>query len=291
MNIAVLGPGERAIGYTTQRILEEAKKEFKKVNLVPILNVKLKIDKKMDAVFDGKSLNKYDYILPRIDSKRAAMGYSVMKFLDSMGANKPYPAETVLMAHNKFLTLERLTLNNIPVPKTFLTGSKKSAKEIIKKEHLPIILKLLSGFGGQGVMVMESKEAAETAIDTLKILKQEILLEEYVENPGEDVRGVVAGDDVIASFKRIAASGEKKTNLHAGGRSQTVKLTSDMEDLILKSAEAVKAKICAVDMIVNGDNMYVIEVNINPGLEGIEKTTNINVAQRIVSYVKDQLKK
>jgi len=291
MKIGVLGPGENAIGYSTKRILEEARKEFKNVKLIPIIDVKLKIEKTLEAHYNKEDLGKYDYIIPRIDSKRAALGYSIIKFLDSMGVEKPYPAETVLVAHNKFLTLERLVSNNVPVPRTFLTGSKKSAKEIIKKEPLPIILKLLSGFGGQGVMIMESRETAETAIDTLKTLKQEILLEEFIENPGEDIRGIVAGEDIIASYKRIAAKGEKRTNIHAGGRAQNMKLTNDMEELIFKSAEAINADICAVDMISNDSGNYVIEVNINPGLEGIEKTTNINVAQRIVGYVKSQLKK
>ncbi len=291
MKLAILGPSERVIGYTTKRLIEEAKKEFKSVELVPLISVKLKIEKGMDAIYGKKSLSEYNYILPRIDSKRAEIGYLVMRFLDHMGINKPYGAESVLIAHNKFITLERLVSRNIPVPKTFLTGSKASAGELLNEQKLPLILKLLSGFGGQGVMIMESKEAAKSAIDTMKTLKQEILLEEFVKAGGEDIRGIVAGDEVIASYKRVAAKGEQKANIKAGGKPLAFKLTDDMTDIVLKSAEAIKANVCAVDLLQDKDRIYVTEVNINPGIEGIEKVTDINVAYRIINYIKNEIKR
>lgn len=292
MKLGILGPGPSFIKYSTKRLLEEGKRVFSSVKLVPVIDVKLKINKSgLDAIYEKESLKEFDYILPRIDSKRAVVGYPVMRFLDDMDIKKPYPAETVLIAHNKFLTLEQLIKNNLPVPETYLTGSKASAKEILKKEKLPVIIKLLSSFGGQGVMIMESKEAAESAIETMKTLKQEILLEKFIKNPGEDIRGIVAGDEIIASYKRIAAPGEMKSNIYAGGRPQPFKLNEEMCDIVLKCAEAVKSKICAVDLVQDKDKIYVLEVNINPGLQGIEKATDINVAQRIIDFVKSEVKK
>lgn len=290
MKIAITGPGEKYSGYSTKRLIEEAKKEFKHVEVIPLIDIKLTIDKGLDAIYN-KSLSKFDYILPRIDSKRASIGYPVMRFLDHMGVAKPYPAETILVAHNKFLTLETLVNHGVPVPKTFMTGSKRAAKQIIDKEGLPIILKLLSSFGGHGVMFLEGKQAAYSAIETLKTLKQEILLEECIENPGEDIRGIVAGDEIIASYKRIAAPNEKKANIHSGGRSATFKLTPEMEEIVFKSAEATKAKICAVDMLEGKNGVFVVEININPGLAGIEKTTNLNVARSIINFVKNEVKR
>jgi ribosomal protein S6--L-glutamate ligase len=291
MKLAILGPGENYIRYSTKRILEEARKDFKKVDLVPLIDVKLKVEKKLEVIWGKNSLEKYDYILPRIDSKRAGIGYPVVRFLDDMDVKKPYPAETIPISHNKFLTLQELVKHGIKVPKTYLTGSKQSAKEIVNKEGLPIILKLLSSYGGHGVMFMESKEAANSAIETMKTLKQEVCLEEYIKNPGEDLRGIVAGDEIIASFKRIAAKGEKKANYHSGGRADVFKLSQEQEEIVFKSAKAVNSKICAVDMLDNNGETFVIEININPGLELIEKTTNLNVAQRIMNYIKSEVKK
>jgi ribosomal protein S6--L-glutamate ligase len=292
MKLAILGPNPNSIGYTTKRLLEEAEKAVIDTRFVPLVEVKLKVDKDLDAIYEKKSLGDFDYILPRIDSKRAAVGYPVMRFLDELGVRKPYTAETILVAHNKFITLERLAKNNIPVPETYLTGSRRSAEDILRKQKLPLMIKMLSGFGGQGVMVIESRDAAKSVIDTMKTLKQEILIERYVDNPGEDIRGIVAGDEVIASYKRVASPEDRRANIYAGGKAKVFKLTPEMEDIAFRSAKAIESKMCAIDMIQGKDgNIRVIEVNINPGLRGIEKATDINVAQRMIEFAKSEMKK
>jgi ribosomal protein S6--L-glutamate ligase len=291
MKLAILGPGKDAAGYTTKRLLEEARKQFKKASLVPVAEVMLKVNDGMDALWEGKSILDYDYVLPRIDSKRAQIGYHVMRFLDETGIRKPYSASTIVTAHNKFLTLMEMVRRGIPVPETWITGSKDMADGIIDKQKLPVIMKLLSGFGGEGVMIMESREAAKATIHTMKTLKQEILIEKYLSNPGEDIRGIVAGDEVIASFKRIANSGEKKANIHLGGKGVDFKLSQEMREIVLKAAKAIGSKICAIDMVESKGKAFVIEANINPGLKGIEKATNINVAQRIIDFVKSEIRR
>jgi ribosomal protein S6--L-glutamate ligase len=292
MKFAVLGPRETEAGYSTKRIMEEARKDFKQVKLIPAIHVRLKTDKKgLHAFYEKDDLSEFDYILPRIDSKRAQVGYPIMRFLDHLGVRKPYVSETILIAHNKFLTLEQLAKQGIPIPETYLTSSKESAKKIMEKLKLPAVIKLLSGFGGEGVLMVDSKEAFKSIIETMKILKQEMLIEEYVPNPGEDIRGIMAGDEIIASYKRIAPPGEKKSNIHLGGRAVSYKLTGEMEDIIFKAGEAIKSKLCAIDMIVGNKGPQVIEVNINFGLKAIEKTTDINVARRIIEFVKDEVKK
>ncbi len=290
MKVAILGPSPEFAANSTKRILEEAKKQFKKAELVPVSDVVLSVGKGGTATIGDKNLADYDYIIPRIDSKRAEVGYPVFVFLDATDVRKPYPASTILIAHNKFLTLTELARKGVPVPETWLTGSKDTAGGIIDNQKLPIIMKLLAGFGGEGVMIMESKEAAKATIHTLKTLRQEVLLEEYLPNPGEDIRAIVAGEEVIASFKRIAGPGSKKANIHLGGKGVDFKITPEIREIVLKSAKAIDAKICAIDIVESRGQAYVIEANINPGLAGIEKATNINVAKRIIDYVKSELK-
>lgn len=288
--VAVLGPRESEIGYSTKRILEEAKKVFD-AKLIPIIDVKLKINKGLDALYGGRSLSKWEYILPRVDSKRAVMAYPVMRFLDHMGVKKPYPAETLQIAHNKFITLEQMVRHGIPVPETYMAASKEVAVEAIGKMKTPAVIKLLSGYGGQGVIIAESKEAAKSVIDTMKVLKQEVLLERFIPNPGEDLRGIVVGDEIIASFKRVAKEGELRANVKMGGKGTRFKLTREMEEIAFKAAEAIRAKICAVDMIEDKDGVKVIEININPGIEEMERVTSINVGGKMIDFVKDELKR
>jgi len=290
MKFALLGPSPEFAAHSTRRLLEEARKQFRHVEHVPITDIVLEVGKKTSARFGKKNLEDYDYILPRIDSKRAEIGYPIMRFLDEKGTMKPYPADTILVAHNKFLTLMALTGRGIKVPDTWITGAKEEANKILDKQKLPIIMKLLAGFGGEGVMIMESREAAKATLHALKTLKQEVLLEEYLPNPGEDIRAIVAGDEVVASFKRIAGPGSKKANIHLGGKGVDFKLPPEMREIALESAKAIDSKICAIDMVESMGKTYVIEANINPGLRGIEKATNINVAKRIIDYVKSEVK-
>ena len=278
------------MGYTTKRLIEEARAAGLKTEHIPLVEVKLMVNKKTDALYKKKSLSRFDYILPRIDSKRARIGYPVMRFLDLLGVRKPYSAETILMAHDKFITLERLAYSGINVPETYLTGSKTVAKEIVRKGRLPMMIKLLSGYGGQGVMVMESKEAAESTIETMQTLQQQILIEKFLENPGEDIRGILAGDEIIASYKRVAAIGEVRANIRAGGRGEPFKLTPEMEETVFKSAKAIGARICSVDMIESKGRPSVLEVNINTGIQGIEKATGINVAKKMIDFVKSEIR-
>jgi ribosomal protein S6--L-glutamate ligase len=291
MKFAILGPAPEFVGHSTKRMLQEAKKQFRDVEYIPLRDVVLNVGKDASAKFGKRSLEDYDYILTRIDSKRAGIGYPILRYLDETEVKKPYPAMTCLVAHNKFLTLMALTKRGVAVPETWITGSKEIANKIVDRQKLPIIMKLLSGFGGEGVMIMESKDAAKATIHTMKNLRQEVLLEEYLPNPGEDIRAIVAGDEVIASFKRIASAGSKKANIHLGGRGTDFKLSSEMKEIVLESAKAIDSRICAIDMVDSEGKPYVIEANINPGLRGIEKATNVNVAQRIIDYIKEELKR
>lgn len=291
MKLAILGPTEKLSGYSTKRLIEEGKKVFDVCQLVPLINVKLVVDKKIDAIYNKKSLTKFDYILPRIDSKRVEVGYPIIRFLDELDVKKPYNAECIIIAHNKFITLEKFVKKGIPVPRSFLTGSKSVAKDILKKQKYPVVLKLLSGFGGQGVVITKNRETAQNIVSTMKVLEQNILIEDFVANPGEDIRGIVAGDEIIASFKRIAKPGTMRANVKIGGKAVPLKLTQEMEDLVFRSAEALGSKICAVDMIDGKDGLYVIEANLNPGIEAMEKATQLNVAGRIIDFCRNELKK
>jgi ribosomal protein S6--L-glutamate ligase len=289
--LAILGPRRKSISPSTKRLICEAKASKFRVEYIPLVNIKLRVNKGLEILHDKTDISKFDYVLPRIDSKRAIIGYPVIRFLDNLDVRKPYPAETIHIAHNKFLTLEQLVKHKIKVPETYLTGSKESAMKIIDKYKLPLMIKLLSGFGGKGVMVMESKEAAKSVINAMNTLKQEVLIEKFLPNPGEDIRGFVAGDEIIGSFKRVAPTDDNRTNIKSGGRGIDYKLTSEMVETCFKCAKAIKSRLCAVDMIESKNSINVIEVNINPGIQGIEKATNINIAKRIMDFIHGEIKK
>jgi len=289
VNICILAP--KAMARSTEMIIKEAKKMFLNVDFVPIKEVVLGVDGKFEVNYKGKSLIRYDYVLPRIDSKRASFGYHVIKALDMFKVRKPYSAEAILVAHNKWASLFELSKFNIPVPKTLYTSAKKSAGSVIDDLSFPLVMKLVSSYGGKGVLFLEGETAAKSVVKTLDVLKQDLMLEEFVPNPGEDIRGFVVGDEVVASMKRIAKKGEKRANVTSGGTAKDCLLTDEETEICLKSASSLQSKILAIDMIRSNDGPKVIEVNINPGLVGITSATGVNIANKIARFCHNETKR
>ncbi|MCD6092730.1 MAG: RimK family alpha-L-glutamate ligase [Candidatus Aenigmarchaeota archaeon] len=276
--------GAKNAGITTKTIIKEAEKVFYKVKYVPLNDIVLKINEKSSEMFYKKeNLSNYDYCLPRIDAARAQHGYHVIKFMDIKGMKKPYSAETVLIAHNKFMSLDVLKRAGVPVPETYLVSSIESAKLLLKKMKYPVIIKIVSGFGGRGVMLLENLEAAISVVETLKLMRQQLIIEEYVKNKNEDKRAYVIGGRVVAGYRRKCKKDEFRSNILAGGTAEYITLSEELQDIAIKAASAIDSDIVAVDMLESKDGPKVIEVNINPGLKGIQPF--VNVAKLIVEYM------
>ncbi|MBI5347614.1 MAG: RimK family alpha-L-glutamate ligase [Candidatus Aenigmarchaeota archaeon] len=279
-------------GKSTKMLISEAEQVFKTVAYVPVNKILLKLsDKKAEMSYEGKDLSKFDYCLPRIDSKRAQHGYHVIKFMDMIDIKKPYSAETILIAHNKFMTLETLRKADIPIPVTYLIDSIDTAKSVLEKMEYPIVVKIVDSFGGLGVMMFDDKETALSAIDMLKSLRQQLIVEEFIKNPGEDIRAFVVGGKIVASMKRIAQRDETRANILLGAKAKYIKITGEMEDIALKAASASGSDIVAIDMIESPDGPKVMEININPGIKGIQKAVNINMAKIIIDFVAEEVQK
>ena len=86
-------------------------------------------------------------------------------------------------------------------------------------------------------------------------------------------------------MKRQAKKGDFRSNLHQGGKGINIKLSEEERQVAIKSAQAMGLEVAGVDMLQSKRGPLLIEVNASPGLEGIEKTTNINVAKKIIKHI------
>jgi ribosomal protein S6--L-glutamate ligase len=174
------------------------------------------------------------------------------------------------------------------MPKAYLAATSASAKKILETINYPVIMKFPSGTQGKGVMYAESFAAANSMLDALIALKQPFIIQEYVETGGTDTRCIVVGDKVVAAMRRVAIEGEKRANIHAGGFGELVTLDKKQKKIAVESAKVVGAEICAVDILQGAKGPVVIEINLSPGLQGITKATNIDVADKIAKYLHDK---
>ena len=272
---------------SSQMVAEKAKSFFKEVDMLDIRKVEVHLgDKKgPQVIYDGKPLEEYDCIYCKGSYKYALLGRGITAALKDK-CYMPLSPESFTVGHDKFLTLVNLQKEGIPMPKTYLAGTVKEAKKLIEKSHFPAIIKIPSGTHGKGVMFADSAESGKSILDALEVFKQPYIIQEYVETGATDIRVLVLGDHVVAAMQRKAQKGELRANIHSGGKGKKVKLDADTEHLAVKSANAINADICAID-VLKGLRSYVIEVNVSPGIQGLTQATKIDIAGKIADGAVD----
>jgi hypothetical protein len=155
----------------------------------------------------------------------------------------------------------------------------------------PLIVKLLEGTQGKGVVLAETKKAAESVINAFKSINANILVQEFIkEANGKDIRCFVIDGKVVAAIQREALPGEFRANIHLGGTASLIRVTSEEKKIAIKAAKAMDLKVAGVDIIRSSKGPLLLEVNSSPGLEGIEGATNIDVAGKMIKAIEKHFK-
>jgi ribosomal protein S6--L-glutamate ligase len=150
---------------------------------------------------------------------------------------------------------------------------------------VPLIIKLTEGSQGRGVVLAETRHAAESVIDAFRGLDAYFLVQEFIkESRGTDIRCFVIGRRVVASMKRQARKGEFRANLHRGGKAAAITITAREREMAVKAAKIMGLNVAGVDLIRSAKGSLVLEVNSSPGLEGIEAATRKNIAREIIAF-------
>ncbi len=275
---------------SSKMTIEAMKKHFDEVDHIDIQELEVSLgEKKAQILYQGKPLPKYDCIYAKGSFRYAVLLRAITTLLQKE-TYMPLKAGSFTIGHDKVLTHLKFQENNIPQPTTYIASTADAGKKIIKKITFPIVMKLPAGTHGKGVMLADSPESASSMIDALALLKQPFLVQEYIETDGKDYRVIVVGDKVAAAMKRVAAKGEKRANIHAGGHGEKVTLDQTTTKIAVAAAKAAGCDICAVDILPSSKGPLVLEVNLSPGLQGITKVTKINVAEIIAEFLYKQTK-
>jgi ribosomal protein S6--L-glutamate ligase len=196
-------------------------------------------------------------------------------------------SDAILRSRDKLRSFQRLSKAGIGMPKTVFMNYSRDVVEVLN--HVggpPVIIKLLEGTQGLGVVLAESKNAAESVLEAFNGLQARALVQEYIaEASGADLRALIVDGQVVGAMKRQSKEGEFRSNLHRGGSSKYVRLTEEELKLAIKAARALKLPVCGVDMLQSKRGPLILEVNSTPGLEGIEGATSKNIARSIITYI------
>jgi ribosomal protein S6--L-glutamate ligase len=286
MNIKILSRNSHL--YSTMRLIEAAKKRGHNVEVMDPLKCDLVIEKKKPSIFyRGKGITDTDAVIPRIGASVTFYGTAVVRQFEMMGVFTTTESQALVRSRDKLRSLQVLSRARLGLPKTVFTNYSKDVGEVIK--HVggaPLIIKLLEGTQGLGVVLAETKNAAESVIEAFNGLQARVIVQEFIkEAGGADIRVFIVDGHVVGAMKRQGKEGEFRSNLHRGGTASVIELTDDEENAAIKAAKAMGLGVAGVDMLQSARGPLILEVNSSPGLEGIEAATGKDIAKSIIRYI------
>jgi len=239
----------------------------------------------------GRLLNDLDAIIPRIRPSKTFYACTLLRQFESLGVYCLNTSMAIAKSRDKLRSLQLLLDNGLQIPTTGFANSPLDTDDLINMVGgAPLIVKLLEGTQGKGVVLAETRKAADSVINAFKSLNANILVQEFIkEASGKDLRCFVIDGKVVASIQRVAAVGEFRANIHLGGRAELVKITAEEKRLAIKAAKAMDLKVAGVDLIRSNKGPLLLEVNSSPGLQGIETATNEDIAVKMIMAIEKQL--
>ena len=286
MNIVILSRNENL--YSTRRLIEEGRKRNHDVEVIDPLKCDLIIEKEKPTIYyEDRYLDYVDAIIPRIGASVTFFGSAVVRQFEMMNVFTTVSSEAIIRSRDKLRSFQRLSKAGIGMPKTVFTNYSRDVVEVL--EHVggpPVINQLLEGTQGLGVVLAETKNAAESVLEAFNGLQARVIVQEYIEEAnGADLRALIVDGQVVGAMKRQGKEGEFRSNLHRGGTANYVKLTEPELKLAIKAARALKLPVCGVDMLESSRGPLILEINSTPGLEGIETATERNIARAIITFI------
>jgi ribosomal protein S6--L-glutamate ligase len=214
-------------------------------------------------------------------------GAAVVRQFEVTGVYSVNESVAITRSRDKLRALQLLARKGIGLPKTGFANAPGDTDDLLKLVGgAPVVIKLLEGTQGVGVVLAETRKAAESVIEAFRGLKANFMVQEFIrEADGADIRCLVVGDKVVASMMRKGKEGEFRSNLHRGGTAKLIKITPEERRTAARAAQIMGLNVAGVDLLRSARGPVVMEVNSSPGLEGIEKATGKDVASLIIEFI------
>mgnify|MGYP001395791777 FL=1 len=277
--------------YSTTRIEEAGRNKGHVVRVIDYMRCYMNITSRRPIIYyGGKSLKDVDAIIPRIGASNTFYGTAVVRQFETMDCLCLNPSISISNSRDKLRSMQILAEAGINMPITGFASHTKDIEGVIESVgSTPLIMKLLQGTQGQGIVLAETRKAAESVMSAFRQLDADIMVQEYIEeSSGTDIRAFVIGNRVVAAMRRIAPEGEFRSNLHRGASVEKITLTSEENQIAIRAANILGLNIAGVDLMRSDRGPLILEVNSSPGLQGIETCTNIDIASQIITFIEQK---
>ena len=290
MRLAILS---RAPGsYSTLRLKAAATERGHETRILNTLRFSIDLaGDEPDLQYRGRQLSDYDAVLPRIGASITFYGLAVVRQFEQMDVYTPNTAAGIANSRDKLRAIQILSRHDVGIPATTFVRDRADVLPAIERVGgAPVVIKLLEGTQGIGVILAPDTKVAEAVIETLQSTKQNVLIQRFIkESRGRDIRAFVVGDRVVAAMRRTASGDEFRSNVHRGGTTELVELNDEYKRVAVQSAQIMGLRVAGVDMLESDSGPLVMEVNSSPGLEGIERATELDIAGAIVDFMASQV--
>lgn len=291
MVIAILSRNREL--YSTKRLVQAIEELGHEAKVIDHLKCSIVTEAgNPQLLYQGKRLEGIDAVIPRIGASVTMYGTAVVRQFEMMNVVVANSSLSIVRSRDKLRSVQIFSNNEVAIPKTVFANHPRDVEMLIKEiGGAPLVIKLLEGTQGIGVVLAETKKAAQSVIEAFYGLKADILIQEFIEEAGgADIRAFIVNGKVIGAMKRQGKEGEFRSNLHRGGSAAKIKMTKEEKDMAIKAAKAMGLNVAGVDLLQSKRGPLVLEVNSSPGLEGIEKAMEKDVAKQIVQLVVDRVK-
>ena len=279
--------------YSNQRIMEAGEERGHEMLFLNLKQCYIKLHASNPEIHyrGGRILNDLDAVIPRIKPSMTFYGCALTRQFESIGVYCLNSSSAISRSRDKLFSLQLLLQSGLDIPTTGFANSPFDTNDLI---HMvggaPLIVKLLEGAQGRGVVLAETRKAAESVINAFKSVQANLLVQEYIkESQGRDLRLFVIDNKVVASIERQAAPEEFRANIHLGGTASVVKVTSEERRMAVKASKVLDLKVAGVDIIRSQKGPLLLEVNSSPGLEGIEDATGKDIAGMLIASIEKKL--
>lgn len=241
-------------------------------------------------ILEGEKTVLPDVVIPKTGAGSSYFVLAILRQLEKLGVVVVNNAEAVMLAKDKLQSFQALAAESLPIPKTMLAKFPIPPELLEREFGFPFVMKKLSGSQGRGVMLIKDPQQLEDVLgmmDNTKKDENHLIFQQYIKaSKGIDLRVIVVGGRAIGAMKRTGKAGSFKANFSAGGTVENYPLTQDIEWLAIEAANTLGLSLAGVDLLFDENGQFQIcEVNSNPGLEGFEMATGINVPKEVYKFL------
>lgn len=262
--------------------------------------------------------------------------FDMLRELEAQGVPVINSPEAIQNAANKYHASYLLAKAGLPVPETRAVQSVEAALKVISRFG-DAVIKPVFGYKGKDIARVKEGEIrfsdkktgpvpVEETVESLLEERGMLYIQEFIENPGRDIRAFVVGDTVIGAIYRKAAAGSWVNNLSQGGSSDKCVLTAEQRKIAEKASFTIGTTFAGIDIIEGTESVEgsesvegpesvekpegfienknkkgkgqsnggkqssrILEVNGTPSGKGIFDAWGINPAEHILEYLENIL--